>query len=360
MSTRSVSPSLPEAKRYDPFENEPYIRIPLSLLEYFDLNPRASLCFGLICLLSEQRGYSFASQAWLAKKLKISDRQLRDCIEALRSAGVISGTRRRNHVEYAPIPFRVENRSSSTPVSSRKSLSSPDRKETSDHDRWNLSSRDRKKTSDRTDQSEPEDLKKKREKTLPMRGGATLQRREGTMSSVAAILTLRQDCPAARLLERTPRRGEFWTSETRMRDLLSEFPTDADRLKGLLNALLPEPPRQNAMNHLALALRQQCVTIDGFLGEAMRQIPRLRKPPSFGFFLDLARRFREKTASISPARKINPETGCICTGGVIQSGDEFAPCPHCEEGRSFDQQSRSERRRELMALAGIPQTHAGA
>ena len=262
-------------------------------------------------------------------------------------------------MEYYPTPSREAKYSGSTLGRSTQNLSNPDRKETSDHDRRNLSSRDRKKTSDRTDQSEPEDLKK-REDTPLTGGNSTWQGRDGTMSSVAAILTFRQGGHPATQLEPITPRGELWTSETRMRDLLTEFPTDADRLKGLLNVLLPEPPRQHSMNHLALALRQQSITINGFLDEAICQVPRLRKPPTFGFFLDLARRFREKTASIPPARKINPQTGCICTGGVIQNGDEFTPCPHCEEGRSHAEQARSERFRELMALDGIPDANKGS
>ena len=74
--------------------DEPYVRIPESVLSSRNLSHGAKLCYARIVQFADEDGYAFPKQTTLAEGMGVSRRQLNRFIAELRSANLIEIQRR--------------------------------------------------------------------------------------------------------------------------------------------------------------------------------------------------------------------------------------------------------------------------
>ena len=71
---------------------DPYIIIPDRVLEDDSLSPRAVILYGILLRMQQQKGYCFATNSYLSKKLKLNKRRTSALINQLLSLGYIQAS----------------------------------------------------------------------------------------------------------------------------------------------------------------------------------------------------------------------------------------------------------------------------
>lgn len=120
-----------------------------------------------------------------------------------------------------------------------------------------------------------------------------------------------------------------------------KFESDAEELAAVVLEQTGEPPDRRLLRHIIGYLEPRGFTIRQYLDDIAERIPKLKKPPSAGFFHDHARLFgTSEQEAVRVKRK--PDKPC-CKRGTLPDGTHCGECDLGKELRRVDVEMEREK-----------------